>query len=242
MKRIIINLVFVLILIQGAIAQSGFQGYIDSGNGNLKVRNYKEAMTDFGKAIKEQPTDTAAMGGMIKACLLGDDLKEAEKHIENALKVYPKSAEFMFRRGILNNMKGDFEKAFEDLTDAISFGPSNNLLVQIYLNLGATQLKLESFDAALDNYNKGLTLSPRNPSLYNYRGYANYKLGNFVDAIKDYDNAIDLDANNPASYYNRGMALIKTANKSKACLDFHKSCKLGNMNACKMIMIECKTK
>jgi len=242
MKRIITCLFLTLIINQFGIAQPNIQGFIDSGNQNLKNRNFKDAMTEFTKALKEQPSDTAALAGMIKACLLGDDLKEAQKHIDNAIKTYPENAEFIFRRGILNNKRGQFDKAVDDFNDALSKNSSNSLKVQIYLNLGASQIKLESFDLALDNYKKALDLSPRNPSIFNYKGYANYKLGNFSEAINDFNNAIDLDPNNAASYYNRGMAYLKTAEKSKACADFHKSCKLENINACKMIMTECKSK
>jgi tetratricopeptide (TPR) repeat protein len=242
MKKVIFNLFLTLIITQGVFAQTGFQGLINSGNEKLKGKSYKDAITDFSKALKEQPNDTAALGGIIKACLLSNDLKEAQKQIDNAIKTYPKYPEFLFRRGILNNMKGEFEKALEDFEVTISMNPSNSLLVQVYLNLGATHLKQETFDAALDDYNKGLALSPRNPSIYNYRGYTNYKLGNYTEAIKDYNNAIDLDPNNPASYYNRGMAFLRTSDKSKACMDFHASCKQGNINACKMIMTECKSK
>jgi tetratricopeptide (TPR) repeat protein len=241
-NKTIINLVLTLIISQGVVAQANFQGYIDSGNQNLKNRNYKDAVTDFSKAIKEQPTDTAALGGMIKACLLNEDLKEAQKHIDNAIKAYPQNAEFFMRRGILNNKKGQFDKAVDDFTSALAMSTTNNVQVQIYLNLGASQLVLEAFSAALESYNKALELSPRNPSIYNYRGYANYKLGYFADAINDYNNAIDLDPNNAASYYNRGMAYFKSSEKSKACIDFHKSCSLGNINACKMIMSECTTR
>lgn len=233
---------FSLIFIPGVFAQSGFQGYIDSGNKNIKSRDYKSAISDFENALKVQPTDTAALDGMIKACILSDDLKEAQKHIDNAIKEYPQNPEYIFRRGILNNRKGQFETAIEDFNKAISMNPSNSLLVQIYLNLGAAELKLETFDVALADYNKALEISPRNPSIYNFRGYANYKMGNFVDAINDYNNAIDLDPNNAPSYYNRGMTYLKTSEKSKACMDFHKACSLGNINACKMIMAECTTK
>jgi len=242
MKKTIINLILTLIITQGVIAQPNFQGLIDSGNQNLKSRNFKGAITDFSNALKVQPSDTAALGGMIKACLLNDDLKEAQRHIDNAIKTYPQSPEFLFRRGILNNKKGQFDKAVEDFTSALSMNSPNDLQVQIYLNLGASQLKLEDFKTALGNYNKALELSPRNPSIYNYRGYANYKLGFFADAINDYNNAIDLDPNNAASYYNRGMAYFKSSEKAKACVDFHKSCSLGNINACKMIMSECTSK
>ena len=242
MKRVYVLLILTLIINQIGIAQPNIQGFIDSGNQNLKNRNFKDAMTEFAKALKEQPTDTAALGGIIKASLLSDDLKEAQKHIDNAIKTYPTVAEFLFRRGILNNKKGEFDKAIEDFNNALMLNGTNSTKVQIYLNLGASQLKLESFDNALESYKKALDLSPRNPSIYNYKGYANYKLGNFSEAINDFNNAIDLDPNNAASYYNRGMAYLKTAEKSKACADFHKSCKLENINACKMIMTECKSK
>jgi tetratricopeptide (TPR) repeat protein len=242
MKRTLIYLTLTLIITQGILAQSSFQGFIDSGNQNLKNRNFKDAIADFSKALKEQPTDTAAFDGLIKACLLSDDLKEAQKHIETAMKTYPDNPEYLFRRGILNNKKGQFDKAIEDFTNALSMNASNSLKVQIYLNLGASQLKVETYDLALENYKKALELSPRNPSIYNYKGYANYKLGFFIDAINDYNNAIDLDPNNASSYYNRGMAFLKSSEKSKACMDFHKSCKLLNNNACKMIMLECTQK
>ncbi len=242
MKRILICLALTLTISQGLFAQLSFQGFIDSGNQNLKNRNFKDAVTDFGKALKEQPTDTAALGGMIKSCLLNDDLKEAQKHIDNAVKIYPENAEFLFRRGIYNNKKGLFDKAVDDFNKALSMNASSALKVQIFLNLGASQLRLETYDLALENYKKALELSPRNPSIYNYKGYTNYKLNFFADAINDYNNAIDLDPNNAASYYNRGMAYFKSSEKAKACMDFHKSCSLGNINACKMIMSECASK
>ncbi len=242
MKKTIIYLFITLMVSQGLFAQTGIQGFIDSGNQNLKNRNFKDAVTNFSKALQEQPNDTAALGGMIKACLLNDDLKEAQKYIDNAIKTYSDNAEYIFRRGILNNKKGQFDKASEDFTLALSMNSTTSLKIQIYLNLGATQLKQESFNLALENYKKALELSPRNPNIYNYKGYANYKLGLFADAINDYNNAIDLDPNNAASYHNRGMAYLKSTEKSKACLDFHKSCQLGNTNACKMIMMECKTR
>ncbi len=241
-NKTIINLVLTLIITQSVIAQPNFQGFIDSGNQNLKNRNYKDAISDFSKAIKEQPTDTAALGGMIKACLLNDDLKEAQKHIDNAIKTYPQNAEFLLRRGILNNKKGQFDKAVEDFTAVLAMNTTSDIQVQVYLNLGASKLILEEFNTALENYNKALELSPRNPSIFNYRGYTNYKLNYFADAINDYNNAIDLDPNNATSYYNRGMAYFKSSEKAKACVDFHKSCSLGNINACKMIMAECMTK
>lgn len=242
MRRILTYIAFSLMFVGEIFAQTGFQGFIDSGNSNLKSRNFKGAIADFENALKVMPSDTAALSGVIKAYLYADDLKNAQKNIDNALKSYPNNPEFILRRGILNNKRGQFEKAVADFNQAIAQNPSNGLLVQIYQNLGATDLRLEAYDSAIKDYNSALELSPRNPSVYNYRGYANYKLGNFADAIKDYNNAIDLDPNNAASYYNRGMTFLKTTEKSKACMDFHKACNLGNVNACKMILSECSSK
>ena len=44
------------------------------------------------------------------------------------------------------------------------------------------------------------------------------------------------------SYYNRGMALLRGGDSEKGCADFHAACRMGHMNACKAIVVECSKK
>jgi tetratricopeptide (TPR) repeat protein len=242
MKKTILYIAYLLILSLNVIGQNSYQELIALGNKNIQAKDYKAAIANFEKALVEQPNDTAAYFGVIRACLFANDLRAAEKYINKAISVYPNNAELILRRGILNNLKGDFDRGAEDFDVALSLRPSKEIEYQLLLNRGASHIRLENYQPALDDYNRALEISPRNPSIYNYMGLANYKLGNYLDAIANYSNAIDLDPNNSSSYYNRGMAYLKNSEKQKACMDFHKSCNLKNINGCKMIMAECAGK
>jgi tetratricopeptide (TPR) repeat protein len=236
MKSQIIGLITILILPFLAIAQPS--QLIESGYQKLEAKEYSAAISDFSQVLKDNPRDTSALSGIIRAYTLSENFKEAQRYIDNAIKEYPNSPEFYLRRGILNNLRGQPRKAISDFDKALDLG-SGQILVLIYINRGAAHLKDEGFDKALDDFSAALEINPRSTSALNYKAFINYRQGNFQDAIADYDKSLDLDPENSMGYYNRGMAHLRTGNKVKACADFHASCSRGNMNACRMIMAEC---
>jgi len=227
---------------QVSFSQPNAQELILSGKQNIKSKNYKLAIADFEKVLIVQPTDTAALGGIIKACLLSEDLKGAETYINTATSNYPDNSEYILRKGILNNIKGEFESAIKDFDNALTLNPTGNLLVQIYLNRASSYIRLENYENAIKDYSTAIDLSPRNPNFYNQRGFAYYRTGNFSEAISDFTKTLDLDPQNASAFYNRGMAYLKSNDKSRSCYDFHKACNLKYINACKMIMAECAPK
>ena len=93
MKRPILYLLCYLSFIQISFSQTNSQELINSGKQNIKSKNYKAAIADFEKVLKDQPTDTAALSGIIKASLLSDDLKGAENYIATATSSYGNSYE-----------------------------------------------------------------------------------------------------------------------------------------------------
>ncbi len=242
MKRPILYFLCYLSFVQVTLAQTNSQELTNSGMQNLKSKNYKAAIADFEKVLKEQPGDTSALSGIIKAYLLSEDLKNAETYIIIASDKYPSTPEYILRKGILNNMKGEFDRAIENFDQALSNNPSGLLLVQIYLNRASSYIRLENYGKAVTDYNTAIDLSPRNPNIYNLRGFAHYKMGNFAEAISDFTNTLDLDPKNASAFYNRGMARLKSNDRPKSCFDFHKACTLGYINACKMVMAECASK
>jgi len=229
-------IVFAIYLPRISVAQS--DGLIASGYQNLESKNFSAAVNDFSMALKENPRDTAALSGIIRAHTLTENFKEAQRYIDIALKDYPGSAEFHMRRGILNNLKGQPRKAIADFDKALELA-SGPIAVSIHINRGAAHLKDENFSSAMDDFTEALNINPRSTSALNYRAFISYRMGNFDDAIQDYNKSLDLDPENAMGYYNRGMAHLRSGNKPKACADFHASCSRGNMNACKMIKAEC---
>jgi len=224
-----------------SVYQLGFTQSTDllaMGFQKLEGREYNEAINFFSQVLNQEPRDTAALSGIIRASLLSNNLKDAQKHIESAISFYPNNPEFYLREGILNNLKGDYKKAIDSFDQGIELsGSSVNL--QLYINRGVSNMQTESYEDAIQDYTDALEVNPRNASALNYRAFAYYRLGMYEEAIADYNQAVDLNPENAMAYYNRGMSYLRIGDKTKACPDFHKACSMGNKNACRMIMTEC---
>jgi len=222
-----------------SVAQSNISNFIANGNQKIKEKDFKGAVAEFKNALNVSPNDSLALNGIIRANTLLEDYKEAQRWITIALEAYPNNPEFLFRRGIIQNLNGYHDKAIEDFENALSQKPNSSLKVQILLNKASAHFKLEQLAESLADYNKVLELDPRNFNAYNFRGLVNFRLGYFIDAVTDYTTAIDLDPTSPLPYYNRGMSLLKLNETQKACADFRKACQMGYMTSCKMVVAEC---
>lgn len=210
----------------------------EEGLGKLESKEYAAAIEAFSLQLKQQPKDSVALSGIVRAYMFSDNYKEAQRYIEEGIRYYPSSSEFFYRRGLLNTLRGQFRKAITDFDKAYTLS-SGSMRSQILINRGIAHMRDESPDKALSDFNEALTINPRNVNAYNHRGFLHHRQGNFPEAISDFSKAIDLDAENVLSYYNRGMAYLRSGDKAKACPDFHKACSKGNVNACKMIVGEC---
>jgi tetratricopeptide (TPR) repeat protein len=57
-------------------------------------------------------------------------------------------------------------------------------------NRGATLYDMQSFDAAISDYSKAISLYPHDPLSYSNRGRIYYQTGQFERAIADYTEAL----------------------------------------------------
>lgn len=239
MLKHFLTLIFLATFCFFAVAQSNVNDLIAKGNQKIKEKDYHGAIVEFKNALSNTPNDSLALNGIIRANTLLEDFKEAQKWIATALEYYPNNPDFLFRRGVIENLNGNHDKAIQDFESALSQNPSSSLKIQILLNKASAYFKLEQYSEALKDYNLVIELDPRNFNAYNFRGLVNFRLGYYIDAVTDYTTAIDLDPTSPLPYYNRGMSLLKLNETQKACSDFRKSCQMGNMNSCKMVVAEC---
>ncbi len=233
------SLLFILFLSFAIVSVGQDNGFVASAYKNLEEKNYQAAIDDFSQALKQQPSDTATLIGIIRAYTFTDNNKEAQRIIDDAVKQYPNIPDFYVRRGILNNITGQQRRAISDFNKALELS-SKEQSVNVYVNRGISYMRDEDFDRAIDDFNEALRINPRSSSALSYRGFLSYRLGRFAESIEDYDKALDLDPESAMNYYNRGMAHFRSGNKERACSDFHQSCSRGNMHACRMIMAECE--
>lgn len=205
----------------------------------MEAKDYSASIADFSQALKQQPSDTSALIGIIRVYTMTENYKDAQRIVDDAIKQYPNLPDFYLRRGILNNIRGQHRKAIPDFDKALGLA-SGSKLISIYVNRGVSFMRDNDYDRAMQDFNDALEINPRNASALSYKAFVNYRQNNFMEAIDGYNKAIDIDPSNAMSYYNRGMAYLRSGNRAKACGDFHQSCSRGNVNACRMIMAECE--
>ncbi len=150
------------------------------------------------------------------------EFKNAIKHFENALTFVKDEdnllshAMILTNLGIINAIQGDYEKAiwncknsvekFEKLKDT-------RRLSRVYHNMGMLYTRLEKYDAALDEFNKCLTLSLDNDYLSNCavayvgKAFIYTKLKNF--ALAD-------------AYTNKAMEIAYKINDTLSIADIYK--------------------
>jgi tetratricopeptide (TPR) repeat protein len=211
---------------------------IRSGNRKIESGNFEGARNDFDRVLKTQPSNNAAINGKITVLYSEGNSREAGREVEKAIEKDPGYAEFYFSRAMIANQRRNFRRAIEDFDRALTLQPANNS--RIYLNRGITRLNMNDDEAAMSDFTLAIENNPQNTAAYNYRGMINYRNSQFVAAIADFDRIIALDTGNDVAHYNRAMAYLRSGDTRNACADFHNACKLGNRNACQMIVMECQ--
>jgi len=156
------------------------------------------------------------------------------------------------KRGITFAVRGDYEIAIEDFTEALKLQPNNG---NIYALRGRTYVakaskevtsvaddfseitvsaygtltpkQTEDYEQAISDFTKAIKLEPKNAVNYreNARVYDCKK--NYDKAIADYSQAIRLDPNDAKAYSGRGEAYYNKGDQDKAIADFNQAIRLN---------------
>ena len=116
--------------------------------------------------------------------------------------------------------------AFENAEIAIKIWPDN---AQAYVIRGLLFAKYyKSFDLAVQDYDKGIRLDPKNALALVSRAEAYAAKDNYDQAIADCDEAIRIDPNNPRVFYIRGNSYQskKKSNYPRAITDYTEAIRL----------------
>ncbi|KYR03009.1 TPR repeat-containing protein [Tieghemostelium lacteum] len=99
------------------------------------------------------------------------------------------------------------------------------------LNKGNSYFVDESFDEALECYNKACQELPNNVEAFVKRSQCNHKLGNLKEALSDINQAIKLDENNSKSYLKKGQISFELEDYDTALKAFEKGSSLDSENS-----------
>ena len=111
-----------------------YNKYIDKGLGKVKLGKYDESIDIFTKAIKEYPLDYEAYQNKALSLYENNDMIEAEKEINKAIKLNPEKSDLYYIKGSIvgdNYINNPFGENYINYGDAI-----DQLLVAININPG----------------------------------------------------------------------------------------------------------
>ena len=144
----------------------------------------------------------------------------ATRDCDQAFLLYPLNPEFrLTRRARVFVIKGEFDRAIADLSQAIQKGPKN---YGTWFDRAVVHFKKGDYDRAIADFTEVLRLRPAHVSAYTGRGEAYGQKQEYARAVADYDESIRLSSGPLAPYYQRGFAHEQMGQRDKAIADYRK--------------------
>ncbi|MBN2213315.1 MAG: tetratricopeptide repeat protein [Bacteroidales bacterium] len=218
--------------------QSEVDMFLTEAETNIRNNRYDIALNKVQEALNIEPDNERALLLETNIYYLENEYKKAYEALEKAIKRFPEKDEFYYQRGLINIGRQKYQKAIDDFSDLIE-GNSKIGLFKVYLNRGVAYMNIQEYEKALYDLTRSIELNSNNASAYHSRGMLNYQLKDYSAAVEDFKQALEYNDNNPETNFNLGMSFFRLEEKDNACPYFHKACKEGNLNACKMVLMEC---
>ncbi len=149
-------------------------------------------------------------------------VEKALEHYSSIIKKTPTSVAHL-HRGIAHFQLEDMEKAQADFEEAIRLGTKDGAA---YINLGNVLQRQGLAQEALQNYSKGIELTPDMALPYIERSSVLMEMEQYTEAAADLEKAISLDPKSPEALNNRGVLLRLQAKYEEAIKDYTKAIEL----------------
>jgi tetratricopeptide (TPR) repeat protein len=178
------------------------------------------AVLKFSK-VHEKWLMVPRYGGWVFA----DDVVPIENAVSHYTSIIEKSptAVAYLHRGIAYFQLDDMPKAQSDLEEAIRLGTKDG---SAYINLGNVLQRRGLNQEALQNYSKGIELSPDTALPYIERSSVLMEMQQYSEAAADLEKAITLEPASPEAYNNRGVLFRLQSKYEDAIKDYTKAIEL----------------
>ncbi len=174
--------------------------YHSQGEERIAVKEYKDAIVDFDKAIALNPEHVRAYYKRGKAKYHINNYIGAIDDCTHAIKLNPEHARAYNGRGVAKMGLGRSE-----------------------LKSGDTEKALHLYQETIDDYTRAIKIDPTDADFYQNRGGARFMLGEFEfengntkkarhlyqEAINDCTQGIKIDPKDAGAYRNRGIAMFR---------------------------------
>ena len=130
---------------------------------------------------------------------------------------------------------GEYQRALEMLDKALASNTTllgmGDGLMYAYKDRVAVLTDLGRYDEAIVAADQAIKLYPKQPGIWNNKGYVYFKMGKYNEAADAYDKAVQLDPTYLKGWINKGDALVKAGRSGDAVLAYKKALELEPDNA-----------
>ncbi len=168
------------------------QGYLVRGYTYFEIEKYRQALSDFNRALS-MPMDakSAARATGAKALCFAElaEFDAALGVVNQRISMNPKGAWFYDIRAYVFNKKGDYDRALQDCSKSLAIDIGRP---EPYKNRGLAYLGKLEFEKAVEQFDKALSIEPSYSHAYDGRGEAYLKMGMDQKALTDFRKACEL--------------------------------------------------
>ena len=196
-----------------------------------RTNNYELALADYTIVIALDKENPKSYDARAKCYIVMKENTAALKDLDKAVDLDPKSPQCYINRG--NFYRAYYQKddlALKDYAIAINISTDTYQTTRALNNRALIFQDQKKYDLALEEYNKAIDISPKEPKPYSNRASIYIQQGKFDDALKDYSKAIELDPTNAERYDARSLFYYSKQDLEKALDDNSKSIELDPNN------------
>ncbi|MBP0002054.1 MAG: tetratricopeptide repeat protein [Cyanobacteria bacterium SID2] len=172
--------------------------YINRGNvywtSATSADDIAAALSDFDRAIELEPSAPIPYLNRGNVYAMLGDLQRALDDYDRAIELEPDYVEAHYNRALTLSELGQIEAALASYANALDAVPAEApaYAIPIYLNRGMLWLEQSEPYAAIEDFERVLSIDANNPEAYGNRGLAYVSLGNREQAIEDFQRAATL--------------------------------------------------
>jgi tetratricopeptide (TPR) repeat protein len=203
--------------------------HTERGVAYVALLDYDRALTDFGEAIRIDPTFAKAFANRGAVHGAKQDFDKAIDDFTRALQLEPRSAHAFADRAGMHRLNGQHDAAIRDYTEAIRLDPAfGDAVLNRAITLAGTSRCAEAipdFTRALELFERGTatgtgTGNPGTSIAFIDRGVCHEKAGRDDLAAKDYSAHLELEPRSQYGLELRGALYFRAREYERALADF----------------------
>lgn len=189
-------------------------GLVADGTGQ-----YRDAATEYQRALDLEPGNEAAYVGLALAYEHQGAITEAEQTYQRAVEAHPNSPYSYNSLGTFYLRRDQYDKAVQMFQKVIALAPEG---YGAYVNLGDTYNDMGRYSESIEPLRKSISIRP------SYAGYVNLGvaysgLNRFSDEAAAYEEAIKLNPREYVTWGDLAEARYYAGSKSEAMAAYHKA-------------------